>query len=244
MPQKAPVTDEEVISHLAKRRSDADPLQALPTHFDLRITTSKTLFALCAIARRTQIGTVREIIRRSKRDDVKKKRAAYNLSRKETRSEYNKARSRNPITCAKKRAAGIAYFMANKPKVYAYRKHRRQTDHQFKIGCNLRTYIYQRVGAKNTTSQSRFREVVGCSIDVFCQWLEAHFEPWMTWSNYGQGDGKWSIDHTRPCASFDLTNYDQVKECFHYSNMLPMCWRKNLEKRDNPAESFFASVVA
>ncbi len=44
----------------------------------------------------------------------------------------------------------------------------------------------------------------------------------MTWDNYG----KWQIDHKIPCASFDLTDPEQQKSCFHFSNLQPL-WAKD-----------------
>lgn len=128
-----------------------------------------------------------------------------------------------------------ASWQRNKEKVYAYRKERRKRDPNYHISGNLRTYIYQRVGMKNDTGQSRFREVVGCTIDEFRKHLEAHWQPGMNWENYGKLDGKWSIDHTRPCSRFDLTDPEQVRACFHFSNMKPMWWRDNLMKSDKIA---------
>lgn len=50
----------------------------------------------------------------------------------------------------------------------------------------------------------------------------------MTWENYGVHG--WHIDHIRPCKSFDLTDPEQQKECFHYTNLQPLWWWENLEK--------------
>jgi hypothetical protein len=44
----------------------------------------------------------------------------------------------------------------------------------------------------------------------------------MSWRNYGRNKGQWSLDHIRPCASFDLTDPEQQKQCFHYTNVQPM----------------------
>lgn len=155
------------------------------------------------------------------RPDVAAKRKAYH------------ARVRNdPVKLDDLRAKGRNYFLANKSKVYAYRAMKRKTDPNYRIACNLRTYIYQRIGMKNRTGQSRFKEIVGCTIEYLVRCLEMQFEPGMTWENYGKGDGKWSIDHRMPCATFDLTDNDQAKLCFHYTNLQPMWWRENLIKRD------------
>ena len=54
----------------------------------------------------------------------------------------------------------------------------------------------------------------------------------MSWDNHGKGKGKWHIDHIRPCASFDLTDLEQQKECFNYSNLQPLWSEDNLIKGD------------
>jgi hypothetical protein len=51
----------------------------------------------------------------------------------------------------------------------------------------------------------------------------------MTWENYGP---VWHVDHIRPCASFDLTDPAQQRECFHFSNLQPLFAAENLAKGD------------
>jgi len=220
---------------LDNRRSDASGLLPMSRDWPRQVSAGTLSFFAAVVAmNRIQIENIKYLIRLS-RDParVKKRNAKNNLpGMREYREMRLKERCKDPAKLAVMRSAGMAYFMANKPKVYAYRKQQRETNPQFRIGNNLRTYIYQRVGRKTTTGQSRFREIVGCSIADFCKWLEDHFEPWMNWTNYGKGYGKWSIDHTLPCASFNLTISEQVKKCFHFSNMLPMAWEANLSKSD------------
>jgi HNH endonuclease. len=50
----------------------------------------------------------------------------------------------------------------------------------------------------------------------------------MSWDNYGR-DG-WHIDHIRPCASFDLTDPEQQRQCFHYTNLQPLWAADNIRK--------------
>jgi len=38
------------------------------------------------------------------------------------------------------------------------------------------------------------------------------------------------IDHKIPCASFDLTDTDQQRACFHYSNLQLLWARDNIVK--------------
>ena len=48
----------------------------------------------------------------------------------------------------------------------------------------------------------------------------------MNWGNRK----KWHLDHIRPCASFDLSDINQQKECFHYSNFQPLWAKDNISK--------------
>ena len=63
--------------------------------------------------------------------------------------------------------------------------------------------------------------------------LRNKFTLGMTWENHGYGNDKWHIDHIIPCASFDLTNIEQQKKCFHYTNLQPLWQLDNIRKSDN-----------
>ena len=70
--------------------------------------------------------------------------------------------------------------------------------------------------------------LIGCSFADLRKHLEAQFEPGMSWENHAP-DG-WHIDHILPCASFDLSDPLQQKQCFHFSNLRPMWAFKNRAK--------------
>lgn len=54
----------------------------------------------------------------------------------------------------------------------------------------------------------------------------------MTWDNWGNDEGDWSIDHILPCALFDLTDAAQQHTCFHHSNLQPLWHIENVMKND------------
>ena len=79
---------------------------------------------------------------------------------------------------------------------------------------------------KNGYKSKRTTELLGCSFEEVWNHLESKFQPGMTKENHGL----WHVDHIRPCASFDLTDPEQQKICFHYTNLEPMWAIDNLKK--------------
>jgi hypothetical protein len=69
-------------------------------------------------------------------------------------------------------------------------------------------------------------DLVGCTVQELMAHLERQFAVGMSWENMGE----WHIDHVRPCASFDLTDLEQQKDCFHWSNLQPLWAEENIRK--------------
>jgi len=53
-----------------------------------------------------------------------------------------------------------------------------------------------------------------------------------------QVNRSWEIDHIMPVSSFDLTDPEEVKKCFHWSNLQPLKWQDNAAKKDSIPEDF------
>jgi hypothetical protein len=53
----------------------------------------------------------------------------------------------------------------------------------------------------------------------------------MNWNNYGV-KGR-HIDHIKPVSKFDLTKEEEIKKCFHYTNLQPLWWDENLKKSNH-----------
>lgn len=73
-------------------------------------------------------------------------------------------------------------------------------------------------------------ELLGCPVVWLEAWLESLFKPGMSWENYGP---VWHIDHIKPCAAFNLTDPEQQRICFHWTNLQPLFALDNLRKSDN-----------
>jgi hypothetical protein len=95
----------------------------------------------------------------------------------------------------------------------------------------LKKRVMSRIGSamkaqvvNNTGSFS----LVGCS-DKFLRFhIESKFQSGMSWDNYGE----WHVDHIRPCASFDLSDREQMKQCFNWKNLQPLWATENIKKSD------------
>ena len=105
----------------------------------------------------------------------------------------------------------------NKSKLADYNKNKYNTDINFRLSSLLRSRLYSALKL-NVKTKSALK-LIGCSIEEFKQYIESKFKPEMNWSNHGD---VWEIDHIVPCSSFDLTNIEQQKQCFHYANMQPL----------------------
>lgn len=113
----------------------------------------------------------------------------------------------------------------------AYYKRRRQKHPEYRIRHNMSIMLYQTLNGKCRSAP--FMSILGCSLKFFMQYLEKQFQPGMTWSNYGNGINKWNLDHIIPRSKFDHLNPDEIKKCWHYSNIRPMWSSDNSRKRDN-----------
>lgn len=81
--------------------------------------------------------------------------------------------------------------------------------------------------------RGRTAAMLGCDFAFFRGWLEAQFQPGMTWNNYGSKPGQWEVDHSTPVRAFDITDPEQAAKAFHYTNCAPMWAQNNRMKSDN-----------
>jgi len=99
-----------------------------------------------------------------------------------------------------------------------------------RIRSRTRNAIKLGYGFKKTSTQ----ELLGCTYEELKTHLESLFLIGMNWNNYGgtkkHNNESWHIDHIIPCASFDLSNINQQRKCFHYTNLQPLWGLDNLKK--------------
>ena len=145
--------------------------------------------------------------KKENRDYWLKLNREYNLVNKEKRAKYN---------------------AENRDKDNEYQRYRRRTDVNYRLRKNLHIRMW---GAfKGVSKSTSTLELIGCTVDELREHIKKQFDENMTWDNYGHSG--WVIDHIRPCASFDLTDPEQQRQCFHYSNLHPLWAHDNSVKSD------------
>ena len=154
------------------------------------------------------------------------KKAAYDERARKRGAVY---RAENRELCnARSKASEAKKADEYRAKRVSWQRQRIKRDPQYKATCALRGRVLQAIKRCGAAKSAFTKELLGCSYEEARQHLAVQFLPGMTWENHGE----WEIDHIRPCASFDLTDPAQQRECFHYTNLQPL-WRfDNRSKND------------
>ena len=162
----------------------------------------------------------------------------YNEVNKEKQKEYRSNNYSNNSDILKLKAKEYRiknpekfkyYYQNNKERICLWIKNRYDNDINFRLKYNLRTRIWNALQIQNGIKSKHTIELLGYTIEEYKLYHESLFKPEMNWNNHGT---VWEIDHIISCDKFDLTNLEQQKICFNYTNTQP------LFKTTQIAESF------
>ena len=149
--------------------------------------------------------------------------------KKEYLREYYLKNKEQIIKRAKKR------YLINKEQIIKQQGKYKRNKYHAHFNYRLETCLRGRVGVAlrrkkiNITSKATSTmKLVGCTIEELWRHLEKNLKPGMTKENYGYRT--WHIDHIIPCFSFDLSDPEQQKKCFHYTNLQPLWAVENIRK--------------
>ena len=164
---------------------------------------------------------------------------AWYAANKEQARNYNKEyySLKREVICAQKKTfyaanktaalkRSKAWSQANSGWVLSYMKAKYHANPQHRAAVLLRNRLNSVLSSAGAIKSARTLELLGTDKAGLIAHLEAQFQPGMTWENQGQ----WHIDHIRPCASFDLTDPEQQRECFHFTNLQPLWGSENCSK--------------
>lgn len=128
------------------------------------------------------------------------------------------------------------YYKTHKKEIRERQRNKYLTNPRHRIERLLRRRFAIAIKSQNAWGYRSVMEYVGCEIDFLKSYIESKFDVNMSWENHGT---YWHIDHIRPCASFDLSDIEQQKICFHYTNLQPLEAHENMSKRDKWAGNGF-----
>lgn len=147
-------------------------------------------------------------------------------AQKEQKKIYNKEYRQKNLK--KLQEYNRAYQKANKDilqsKKRIYKRFRRQLDPLYKLREYLRCRARFAIKRLNGVKDRKTEELLGATVEIVRQHLEAQFKNGMNWENYG----KWHVDHIQPLAQ--AKSQEELKELLHYTNLQPLWAVDNLRK--------------
>jgi len=146
---------------------------------------------------------------------------------KEKRLKYFKEYKEQNPEFKQKQNDQIKQWLKDRPGyMNEWYKEKLSTNIEYRITHNLRERL--RAALHTNSKGTKTMDMLGCNIEDFKIYLSSKFVEGMNWENYGIKG--WHIDHIKPCASYDLSDYEQQKQCFHHTNLQPLWWQDNLKK--------------
>ena len=170
------------------------------------------------------------------RPEVKERKRLYDLKTKKQYYINNREKilkkkailAKRPEEITRKKNYNKIYRINNFEEIQqwntAYIRKRYKTDLNYKLKKVLRARMNMALG--HNWKAARTAELLGASIPEVWNHLEKQFQPGMTRKNHGL----WHIDHIKPCVTFDLSDPEQQKKCFHYTNLQPLWAFDNISK--------------
>lgn len=146
-------------------------------------------------------------------------RAKRNAQRRENYRRKKFGVNRKPRQTYKQRKVYLRKYQRK------YRRERRRSDPTYRLLDNLRSRVWYAL--KGNSKSAATEKLLGICADECRKYIEGLFTEGMSW------DSNIHIDHIVPCASFDLSDPEQQRRCFHYTNLQPLWVRDNLEKSDH-----------
>lgn len=162
------------------------------------------------------------------RDGLEKRRRyqahrRYTERNRQAINERKKRARKTPEGLAKQRVRSIQWRLRNPEKAKQIWK-RSNSDPKRKFAHRLRVRLSKFYRGRNVGGALG---LTGLTRDALFQHLTSQLKPGMTVENYGK---VWHIDHIVPCAAFNLEDINEVRRCFHYTNLRPEFAKANMSK--------------
>lgn len=210
----------------AKNQLSAPPIPEAKTCPDCGLTKHGSEFFACVSTRDGRVTYCKECSSQQQKDWRKNNPEAAAAKDKRRWSKLNPEQQAEMTTRAVKWHQD--HIEQRRTERMEHHKRRVKEDPQYYWQHRIRNAVL--LGLKGIRKSASTETLLECSFEDFRKHLEAQFESWMNWQNYGRAEGCWSIDHRVPVSAFDLTDPVQQRLCFHYSNQRPMRHVDNRKK--------------
>jgi len=153
------------------------------------------------------------------KDSIINKSAMYYENNKEKKLLYQKEYSEeNKEKIAEYKSE---YAKKNREKINKYKSdyqnRRRKEDPIFMLKYSINRSINRSLKCKGLSKSKRTKDILGCDIGFFKNYLEDKFTIEMSWENYGI---IWDIDHIIPLST--AKTEEEVIKLNHYTNLQPL----------------------
>lgn len=153
------------------------------------------------------------------------RRAYLKAHPEKAKESLAKTRERRRLS-GKQQAVQREYYKKNKQRLLEYEAEYRRRSSNRNISAKLRNRINAclRYGKKSAATET----LLGCTFPQLVAHLKGLLAPGMKWEDVMSG--RVHIDHIIPCCKFTLSNPEEQRQCFHYSNLQPLWATDNLRK--------------
>jgi hypothetical protein len=157
--------------------------------------------------------------------------AEYRQNNKEKISQKIKVwRDKNPEKCntiytkyrktEKRKKIAREWNRDNRTKLANLWVEKYNTDQQFNLSIKIRRRIHSTLSQRRLAKTDTIMKLIGCTYNEFQAYIESKFTPEMTWDKVLSSEIH--LDHITPVNNYDLSDPEQQKQCFHYTNLQPL----------------------
>ena len=209
--------------------------EKLKEYYKKRYAENKEEISEKAKARRAIPGNKEKNTRRNKawREKNKEKlKAKYETSgRQERKRYYDRVKHTEAYKTAEKTYRERTREQ-RKVKSNQTRNHRYHNDPVFRMRVGVSKQVRRGLKRMNVAKENSTWSRLPYSPQKLKEHLESLFEPWMSWDNYGNKRGDWSIDHIVPHSSFkfDSMDHPDFQKCWSLENLRPLDHWENMKK--------------
>ena len=181
--------------------------------------------------RKANPGRVKEIharYREKSANAIRQSHRAWSASNKEAITRYRRARKT---------------LKGDEVRKYSreWARQKRNKEPSFVLISRLRCRTRSALRTASARSSTRSVALLGCTRCQLARHIEGMFSDGMSWDNMRL----WHVDHIVPVSAFDLTDDEQQRAAFHYTNLQPLWAEDNLRKSNKlPGQHLFGLAYA